>query len=45
MQWRFFLRGALPLLVMAWAASAAHAATFTWDGGGGDNNLSTAANW
>jgi len=30
---------------MAWAASAAHAAIFTWDGGGGDNNLSTPANW
>lgn len=45
MQWRFFLRDALLSLVMAWAVSAAHAAVFTWDGGGGDNSLSTAANW
>ncbi len=32
-------------LGLAWAASPAGAATFTWDGGGGDNNWSTAANW
>ncbi|MCU0796566.1 MAG: autotransporter-associated beta strand repeat-containing protein [Akkermansiaceae bacterium] len=25
--------------------TAAHAATFTWDGGGGDGNWSTATNW
>src|SRR5438309_1617155 len=27
------------------APLAAHATTFTWDGGGADNNLSTSANW
>ena len=45
MHWRFLPPGALLLLVMTWAVSAAHAAVFTWDGGGGDNNLSTPANW
>src|SRR3954468_9501200 len=37
------LRTAATLALVAF--SAAHATIFTWDGGGGNNNWSTANNW
>jgi autotransporter-associated beta strand protein len=36
---------ALAMALLAGLPALASAATFTWDGGGGDNNWSTAANW
>jgi hypothetical protein len=44
MQWKFFPQGLLFALALS-AASVSKAATFTWDGGGVDDNWSTAANW
>jgi len=33
------------LLMLVWGRTAAEGATYTWDGGGGDNNWSTDENW
>ncbi len=40
-----FLFFVLTLTIFVFSFGRVHAATYTWDGGGGDNNWSTAANW
>src|SRR5262245_39434689 len=44
MQWRDFPQGLL-LAFCLLASSVSRAAVFTWDGGGANDNWSTAANW
>jgi len=41
---KLFFAGVLCLLLML-TYNSADAQTFTWTGGGGDNNWSTGANW